>query len=166
MMKPRRVCRSGGGMVTGPAAALRHGHESPTNIRTTCRRTWATSRQTSALCCRTTDLTDTALSHRATGSSAARAGPTGLPCLLLPRYCRFLCRRRRCPGSVLTASPPRGQAASGSGATARWAGSGTAPCPMVEEGTGTEGTVAVETSEAHLAATEPWRATPTIKPHP
>lgn len=162
MMKPRRVCRYGGGMVTGPAAALLHGHENLTNIRTTCCRTWATSRQIFASSCHTTDLTDTALSPRATGSSAARAGPTGLLVPLLPRCCH--CRRGR--DSVLTASRAREQAASGSGVTARWAGSGTGPCPTVDAGTGTEATGVVEPPEVPPVATDPERVTATKKTLP
>lgn len=159
MMKPRRVCRSSGGMVTGPAAAVVRGHENLTNILTTCSRTWATRHLISTLSCHTTDLTDTALSSRATGSSAARAGLTDL--LLQLPHPSFHCRRRRwrCRGSVLTASRVRGQVASGSGATVRWVGSDTGSCPTVDVVTGIEATGVVEPPEVRPVATDLERIT-------
>lgn len=164
MMKPRRVCRSGGGMVTGPAAAvLLHGPENLTHTLTTCCHTWATSRQISASWCRTTsDLT--ALFPRATGSSADRAGPTGL---LLPHLSRLRCcrRRRRRRGSALTASRARGPT-SGSGVTEPWAGSGTGSCQTVDAGPGTEAAGGREAAELPSVVTGPERVTAPSKSLP
>lgn len=154
-MKPRRVCRSGGGMVTGPAAAvLVRGLENLTHTLTTCCHTWATSRQISASWCRTTsDLT--VPSPRATGSSVGRAGPTGL---LLPHLRRLRCCRHR-RGSVLTASRARGPT-SGSGATEPWAGSGTGPCRTVDAGPGTEAAEFPSGVTGPVKVTVPWKSLP------
>lgn len=156
MMKPR-VCRFCGGMVTGAAAALLLGKENLIKIPSTCHK-WFITHLVSDTFCHTTDLMDTAFSNRGTGSSAARAVPTGLPFPPLHRCCH--CRRPRhcrCLGSVFTASRVREQAVSGSGATARWVGLGTEVLPTGVRGTGTEDSAVVGTTEVPVVASDPER---------
>lgn len=147
MMTPRRERLHGGGMGAGPVAVLLLGRESRTSTRTARRRTWATRRRTSATSCPTASAL-TAHSRPATGSSAGRAGPTGLP----PRH-----RSSSLPGSALTGSPGRGPA-SGSGATAHWDASGTAACRTEAPGAGA-GAAGGETAGRLPDGTCPERAT-------
>lgn len=157
MMKPRRVCLSGGGMVTGPLAALVSGQENFTNIRIIYR-SWVTSPRNFDISFRTTDLMDMALSHRRPVSNAAPGAPTDLPpphpahCYRCHRQCHRLCRY-----SILMGTLVREQVASGSGATAPWVVLGTGPCPTTGRGTGTGGPGVVGTPGCCPVVTGPER---------
>lgn len=144
-------------MVTGPVAALVFGQGNLTNIRIICR-SWVTSHQNFDTSCRTTGLTDMALSHRHPVSSAAPGAATA-PLLPRPvRCCR--CRRqyhRLCRYLILTATLAHEQAVSGSAATALWVVSGTGQCPTMDRATGTEGPGVVETPGCRPVVTGPER---------
>lgn len=159
MMKPRRVCPSGGGMGTGPVAALVFGLENLTNTRIIYR-SWVTSHRNFDISCRIIGLTDMALSHRHPVSNADPGAPT-VPRLPHPvRCCRCPCHRRchrLCRGLILMGTLAREQVVSGSGATALWVGLGTEQCPTMDRGAGTEGPGVVETPGCCPAVTAPER---------
>lgn len=157
MMKPRRVCPSGGGMVTGPVAALVSGQENFTSTRTVCR-TWVTSHRNFDIC-RTTGFVDTALSHQHPGNNAAPGAPIDPPLPRRVHCCR--CHRlshRLCRYSVPMGTLVRELAVSGSGATTPWVVLGTEQCPTVDRGTGTEGCGVGETSGCCPVVTGPERS--------
>lgn len=157
MMKPRRVCPSGGGMVTGPAAALVSGQENLTNTRIIYR-SWLTRHQNFDISCRTTGLMDTARSHRHPVRSAAPGAPTDPPLRHPVRCCRChrLCHRL-CRYLILTGTLAREPVVSGSGATALWAVLGTGRCPTMDRACGTVGPGVVETPGCCPAVTGPGR---------
>lgn len=129
-------------MGTGPAGAPVSGPGNLTNTRTTCP-TWVTSHRSSDTCS-TTGPGDAALSPREHVHHAAPGAPTGPP---LPRRVPCCPRRslRPCRGSLTGTLVPE-PAASGSGATTPWAGSGTEHCPTVDSRTGPGGSGPVRTS--------------------
>lgn len=153
MTKPKRVCPSGGGMVTGPFTALVFGQENHTNIRTIYR-SWVTSHRNFDISCRTTGLMDMALSHRRPVSNAAQGAPTDprpphpVHCSRCHRLCRYL---------ILMGTLAREPVVSGNGATELWVVLGTEQCPTMDRGTGTEGPGVVETPGGCSVVTGPGR---------
>lgn len=157
MMKPRRVCSSGGGMVTGPVAALVCGQENLTNIRIIYR-SWGTRHRNFDISFRTTGLMDMALSRRHPVSNAALGAPTDpllshpVHCYRCHRQCHHLCRYLILMGTLVPE-----QVVFGREATALWVVLGTGQCPTMARGIGTEGPGVVETPGCCPVVTGPER---------